>query len=166
MAEAERALERVHMECDAAHERAGVIKQDFRARLCASVAGRQRSLEFDQILSRHRFILFVQGMDLERREEVLADDQARGLYSPDGRDLPSELGKIHEHMAEVEDDHASGANQLSQSTMEISNAFVDWNVLPIQSIPLHPWSVNDVMATFCLFLEWLCEEVPVREPDA
>jgi hypothetical protein len=49
---------------------------------------------------------------------------------------------------------------------EISNAFVDLIVLPIQGIPLHPRSVKDVMAMFDLVLECLCKEVPVHEPDA
>jgi hypothetical protein len=41
------------------------------------------------------------------------------------------LGKLHERVAEVEDDHAVEAKQLSWSTMEISNALVDSNVLHI-----------------------------------
>jgi hypothetical protein len=41
------------------------------------------------------------------------------------------LGKLHERMAEVEDDRAVEAKQLSRSTMEISNALVNLNMLPI-----------------------------------
>jgi hypothetical protein len=36
--EAKRALERAHMECDVAHDRAGAIRQDYQAQLCASIA--------------------------------------------------------------------------------------------------------------------------------
>jgi hypothetical protein len=61
----------------------------------------------------------------------LNNDQARGMYPPDGRNLWSELGKLHERMAEVEDDRAVEAKQLSRSTMEIPNTLVNLNVLPI-----------------------------------
>jgi hypothetical protein len=94
------------MECDAAHDRPRVVRQDYHARLRATTAGWRRSLEFDRVLSGCWFSLSVQETDLERREEELADDQARGLYPSDGRDLPSKLSKLHERMAEVEDDHA------------------------------------------------------------
>jgi hypothetical protein len=50
--------------------------------------------------------------------------------------------------------------------MEISNALVNLNVLPIYGIPSQPWSIKDVMAAFGLALEWLRRDVPVREPDA
>jgi hypothetical protein len=75
------------------------------------------------------------------------------------------LGKLCEHVAEVEDDCVIHAEQLSQSTMELSNALVDLNVLPIQDIPSQPRSVKDVMAAFGLVLERLRKEVPVCEPD-
>jgi chemotaxis protein histidine kinase CheA len=76
------------------------------------------------------------------------------------------LGKIHEHVAEVEDDRAAEAEQLSRSTMEISNALVNMNMMPIQGIPLQPRMVKDVIAAFTLVLERLHEKAPVREPDA
>jgi hypothetical protein len=47
----------------------------------------------------------------------------------------SELGKLHERVAKVEEDHVVEARHLSRSTMEISNALVDQNVMPIQGIP-------------------------------
>jgi hypothetical protein len=53
------------MEYDAAHDRTGAIQQDYLAWLCASTAGRRRSLEFDRVLSGHQFILSVQEMELE-----------------------------------------------------------------------------------------------------
>jgi hypothetical protein len=166
MVEAERALERVRMECDTTHDRAGVIKHDYCAQLHASTASRRHSLEFDWVLSGRRFVLSMQEIDPERQEEELADDQARGLYPPDGRDLPLELDKLRKHVAEVEDDRAIEAKQLSQLTMEISNALVDLNVMPIQGIPSQPWSVKDVMVAFGWVLEQLRKEVTVREPNA
>jgi hypothetical protein len=108
----------------------------------------------------------MQETDLEHREEELANDQARGLYPPDRRDLPLELDKLRKHVAEVEDNHAIEAEQLSWLTVEIYNALVDLNVLPIQGIPSQLQSVKDVMATFSWVLERLREEVPVHELDA
>jgi hypothetical protein len=96
----------------------------------------------------------------------LADDQACCLYSPDGRELPSKLGKLCEREAEVEDNRAIDAEQLSRSTMEISNALVDLNMLLIQGIPSQPRLVKDVMVAWSLVLEWLRKEVPVHDPDA
>jgi hypothetical protein len=40
-------------------------------------------------------------MDLKRREEKLAEE-ARGLYSFNGRDLSVELEELHERVAEIE----------------------------------------------------------------
>jgi hypothetical protein len=121
-------------------------ERENHARLHASTAGRQHSLEFDQVLSGRWFILSVQEMNVERQEEELADNQARGLYPPDRRNLPSELGSLRERVAEVEVDRAIEVEQLSWLTMEISNALVDLNVLPIQGFPSQPRSVKDVMA--------------------
>lgn len=53
----------------------------------ASIVIQWRSLEFDRVLSGLQFILFVQEADHERREEKLSEDQARGLYPFDGRNL-------------------------------------------------------------------------------
>jgi hypothetical protein len=163
---AERALMRARMECDATLDRARVIKKDYHARLHTSTTGWWFSPEFDRVLSRHRYVLSVQETDLQRRDKELADDQGWDLHPPDKWDLPSKLGKLREHMAEVEDDHIVEDEQLSWSMREISNAFVDLIVLPIQGIPLQPRSVKDVMAMFDLVLECLCKEVPVHEPDA
>jgi hypothetical protein len=79
-------------------------------------------------------MLFVQETKLVCQEKEQADDQVRGLYPSDGRDLPSELGKLHERVAKVEDNHAAKAEQLSRWTMDISDALVDLNVMPIQGI--------------------------------
>jgi hypothetical protein len=111
------------------------VREDYQARVRASIVGRYHSLEFDRVLSGRQFILSVQVVDLERQEEKLVEDQARGLYPPNGRSLPSELVKLHQCIAGTEDDHAIEAEELSQSIREISNALVNHNVLPIQDIP-------------------------------
>jgi hypothetical protein len=59
----------------------------------------------------------------------------RSPLSPDGRDLPSELGKLCGCVAEVQNDRATEGEQLAWSTMEISNALVNLNMMPIQGIP-------------------------------
>jgi hypothetical protein len=69
-----------------------------------------------------------------------------------------ELEGLREHVARVEDDHADEGKQLSRSIREIFDALVDLNVLPIQDIPLQPWSAKDVLAAFGLVLERLREE--------
>jgi hypothetical protein len=68
-------------------------------------------------------------------------------------------------VAEVEDNRAAKAEQMSWSTMKISNALIDLNVMPIQGIPSQPRLVKDVMAAFALVLEWLREKALVHEPD-
>jgi hypothetical protein len=49
--EDQHALGIAHVECDAVHDQATTIREDHRARVCASTTGRRRSLEFDQVLS-------------------------------------------------------------------------------------------------------------------
>jgi hypothetical protein len=164
--EAERALRRVCMECDAVRDRAGATQQDNWARLRASTASWRCSLELDRVLSGHRFILSVQETDLERQKEKLAQDQVRGLYRPDGRNKSSEMGKLCESVAEAEDDHAAEAEQLWWPIREISDALVDLNVLHIQDVPSQSWLAKDVLVAASLILERLREEVLVHKPDA
>jgi hypothetical protein len=64
-------------------------------------------------LEGRRFLPSVQEIDLEHWEEKLVEEQARGLYSSDRRDLSRELEELHEHVARVESEHATKAAQLS-----------------------------------------------------
>jgi hypothetical protein len=105
-----------------------------------------------------QFILSVQEADLEWWEEKLAEEQARGLYLFDGRDLSVELEELCEHVIEVESEHATEAMQLSRSVIEISDALVDLGVFPIWNIPTHPKLVQDVLTAASLILEHLREE--------
>jgi hypothetical protein len=75
-------------------------------------------------------------MDLEWREEKLAEEQARGLYSFDRRDLSVELEELRKRVARVENERATEAMQLSQSIMEISDDLVDLGTFPIWDIPV------------------------------
>jgi hypothetical protein len=70
----------------------------------------------------------------------LAEEQARGLYSFNGRDLSVELEKLHERMAGVENECIAKTVQLSWSVMEISDALVNLDVFPIRDIPVQPRS--------------------------
>jgi hypothetical protein len=128
------------MECDTECNRAEAIRQDNWARMRASTAGCRCSLDFDRVLRGCQFILTVKETDLEWREEKLAEEQAWGLHSFDGRDLSVELEELCECMAGVENECAAEAVQLSQSVMEISDALVDLGVFPIQDIPAQPRS--------------------------
>jgi hypothetical protein len=100
----------------------------------------------------------VQGTDRERQEEKLAEEQARGLYSFDRRDLSVELEELHERVAGVENECVTEAVQLSRSVMEISDALVDLGMFPIQSIPMQPRSAQDVLTVASHVLECLQEE--------
>jgi hypothetical protein len=91
----------------------------------------------------------------EHWQEKFAKDQVQSLYPHDRRNLSSELGKLHERVAEAEDDHAIEANQLSRSIREISDDLVDMNMLPIWDVPSQLQSVKDVLAAFSLILEQL-----------
>jgi hypothetical protein len=119
------------MECDAECDRVEAVRQDYRVRMHASTAGCWHSLDFDQVLRGCQFIHTVREIELAQREEKLAEEQARRLYSFDGRDLPVELEELREHMARVENERTAEAVQLSQSVMEISDALVDLGVFPI-----------------------------------
>jgi hypothetical protein len=61
----------------------------------------------------------------------LAEEQARGLYSFDGRDLLAELEELCGHVAGIESKRAAEAVQLSRSIMEISNALFNLGSFPI-----------------------------------
>jgi hypothetical protein len=91
LAATECALGRARMESDTECDWVKTVRQDYRARMHASSTSCWRSLDFDQVLRGRQFILTVQETDLEKREEKLAEEQARGLYSFDGRDLSVEL---------------------------------------------------------------------------
>jgi hypothetical protein len=106
----------------------------------ATTASSWHSLDFDRVLRGCQFILTVWGMDLERREEKLAEEQAWGLYSFDVRDRSVELEELHEHVAGGENECAIEDVQLSRSVMEISNALVDLGVFPTRDIPTQPRS--------------------------
>jgi hypothetical protein len=136
----EHVVGRARMECDAKCDQAEAVRWDYRARMSASIVGCRCSLDFDQVLRGHQFILTVREMDLEWREEKLAEEQARGLYSFDRRDLSVELEELRKRVARVENERATEVVQLSQSIMEISDDLVDLGTFPIRDIPVQPRS--------------------------
>jgi hypothetical protein len=94
---------------------------------------------------------------IERQEKV-AKEQAPSLYSFDGRDLSVERKELRERVTGVLSKRIVEAVQLSWSVMLISDALVDLGVFPIQDIPAHPKSAQDVMRVVGLILEHLREE--------
>jgi hypothetical protein len=116
------------------------------------------SLDFDRVFRGHQFILTTWGMNLEWQEEKLAEEQAQGLYSFDGRDLSVELEELHERVAGVERERTAEVMQLSWSVMEISDALVDQDMFPIRDIPSQPRSTQDVLTAAGFILERLREK--------
>jgi hypothetical protein len=53
MVASECVLGRAHIECDTECDRAEAVRQDYRARIHAFMAGCRRSFNFDQILEEH-----------------------------------------------------------------------------------------------------------------
>jgi hypothetical protein len=158
LAPSERAVGRARMECDDECDRAEAVRQDYQARVRAFIAGCWHSLDFDRVLEGRWFFLFVQETYLERQEERLAEEQARGLYPFDGRDLSVELEKLRRRVAGVESECVTEAMQLSWSVMEIFDALVDLGVFPIWDIPAHSESAQDVPMAANLVLKHLREE--------
>jgi hypothetical protein len=105
--------------------------------------------------NKNQFILSMQEVDLEQWEEKLAEEQAWGLYSFNGRDL---LVELREHVVGIESDCATKVVQLSLSAVEISDALVDLGVFPVQDIPAQPKSVQDGLMVASPILEHLWEE--------
>jgi hypothetical protein len=100
----------------------------------------------------------VQETDHEQREEKLAEEQARGLYSFNGRDLSVELEELHERVARVENEHTTKAMQLSWPVMKIFDALVDLGMFPIWDIPVQQRSAQDVRMMASLVLEHIQDE--------
>jgi hypothetical protein len=71
-----------------------------------------------------------------------------------------ELEELHERMDGVESEHTIVAMQLSRSVMQISDALVDQGVFPIQDIPAHLKSAQDVFAVASRFLDHLRRNMP------
>jgi hypothetical protein len=94
-------------------------------------------------------------MDLQRREEKLAEEQARGLSSFDGRDISTEVEELHGCVAGIESERAIEAMQLSRSIMEIFDALIDLGTFSIRDIPAQPESAQDVLTAAILILECL-----------
>jgi hypothetical protein len=64
---------------------------------------------------------------------MLAEEQARGLHSFDGRDLSVVLEDPHKRAAGVENECTTKAVQLSWSVKELSDALVDLGVFPFRT---------------------------------
>jgi hypothetical protein len=85
----------------------------------------------------------------------LAEEQACGLHSFDGRDLSVELEELCSHVARVEDERDAEARKLLKLIVEISNALVDLGMLPIQDIPQLLKLTQEILVAAGLILECL-----------
>jgi hypothetical protein len=56
------------------------------------------------VLEECHVLLFLQEMDLEVREAILAEEQEHDLHPIDGQDLLAELDKTHECMDKINDE--------------------------------------------------------------
>jgi hypothetical protein len=83
LAASECALGPVCMECDAERAQAEAVWQDYLAWMHAFMANCWNYFPFDWVLEERWNLLFILEMNLERREAKLAEEQARGLHSPD-----------------------------------------------------------------------------------
>jgi hypothetical protein len=154
----ESTLGRAHVECDAECDRAEVVRQDYQARIHAFTADCRHSFNFDRILEVHQILLSLQATDLERREEMLVEEQAQSLHFFDGRDLSTELEELRERVAGVDSECATEAMALSRSVMGIFDVLVDLGTFPIRDIPEHPKLAQDVLMVVGLLLECLWQE--------
>jgi hypothetical protein len=147
-----------HVECDAECDRAEAARQDYRARIHAFMVSCRHSFNIDRILEERQILLSLHGMDLERQEEKLEEEQPHGLHSLDGRYLSTELKELRKLMAGVESDRPTEVVTLSWSVMEISDAFINLGVFPIRDIHERLQSARDVLMVAGLILERLQEE--------
>jgi hypothetical protein len=69
-----------------------------------------------------------------------------------------ELEELREHAAGVENERDVEVVQLSRLIMEILDALAGLGLSPIQDIPTHPASAQDVLTAASLILQCLWEE--------
>jgi hypothetical protein len=77
-------------------------------------------------------------MDLKIQEVTLEKAQARDINLWENRDLLVELVELPRHLAVVERDHFTEAEELAALVAKISMVLVDLRLAPIQGIPQVP----------------------------
>jgi hypothetical protein len=83
------------------------------------------------MLEECQILVSLQKKGLKMREAKLAEEQARGPHSFNGRDLLTELEELHVHVVGVEEECAAEARELAALVIEASNVLVDHKMLPI-----------------------------------
>jgi hypothetical protein len=86
------------------------------------------------MLEECQILLSLQKKDMKMWEAKLAEEQACGLHSFDGRDMPAKLEELHVHVARVEEERAIEAGELAALVIEASNILVDLRMLPIWEV--------------------------------
>jgi hypothetical protein len=81
--------------------------------MCASSSQSRRVNDLDQTLEDCQTLLCLQEMDLEVREEILAEELQRALHPPDGWDMSVDLDKAHTGVDRIDGECAIEAEKLS-----------------------------------------------------
>jgi hypothetical protein len=119
------------------------------------VLSHKHSVNFNRILEECQIPLSLQKKDLKVREAKLAEDQTCGPYPYDRRDVPAKLEELHERMARVEEKLVVEAEKLAALVEEVSKAFMDLKLPPIQEVPKVLRKVQEVLKAVGLILERL-----------
>jgi hypothetical protein len=113
------------MELDGEHAQIDAIWQDYFTRSRSLTSSSKHPINLNKMLEERQILLSRQKKDLKVWVAKLADEQVRGLHSFIGRDLPTDLEELHVCMAEVEDERAAEAGELSTLIIEACNTLVD-----------------------------------------
>jgi hypothetical protein len=100
----------------------------------ALTSSSKHSIKFHRMLEECQILLSLQKKDMKMWEAKLAEEQACGLHSFDGRDMPAKLEELHVHVARVEEERAIEAGELAALVIEASNILVDLRMLPIWEV--------------------------------
>jgi hypothetical protein len=74
-------------------------------------------------------------MDLEVSEAIMVEELERVLRCSDGRNLPTELYKVHAWANVIAGDRAVEAKQLSTQLVQVASVLIDLALPPIEDIP-------------------------------
>jgi hypothetical protein len=91
----------VRIECDTKRVQAEAAQHDFLAMTCA-FSSKKQLINLSQTLEECQILLYLQEMDLEVQQAILAEEQARGPTSIQWAGLLVEIEEIHAHVDRVE----------------------------------------------------------------
>jgi hypothetical protein len=91
------------------HARVDAVRQDYSAQVRASRSQSGWLIALSRMLEECATLLYLQEIDLEVSEVILAEELERGLHPPDGWDLSAELDKACASVDRSIDDCAAEA---------------------------------------------------------